>query len=364
MHTKTLTLLAFILLFIIACEEPFPDAETDSVSLINISGNITNAPDGPPIRVFRSYVNTSSSRSSVIPVLNARVEVLENESNAILFETRSSDPGLYYPPEGFMATPDTPYQLKITMPDGSVYLSSSETMPDSKATLKDIHQIFEVSDAPRYSKDFFVGHSVYLDFEDPVGKGDFYFMSYRLFQEQLYCYDAPIGIEIIPCEYNCWDILASNNLNIITDEFYDGSVIENRLLGKIPYYEAASAMLEINLESIPKEAYEYFKLILEQTEKTGTLADTPPSSFQGNIQSTSSDALKATGYFFVSNMEQSDYWLDRSEVDPSQITPINVFERLSKNVQSALALCQNSYSRTNRLPDLWKNPINKGFQPN
>jgi hypothetical protein len=163
---RILILIASLLFLIFSCELPFSKVEPNTIDLINISGSITNTTDGPPIRLFQSFVNSSGNFSSITPILKAKVEIIENDDLKVLFEERNTDPGFYFPPIDFLAKEKTQYKLKITLPNGNIYWSSNETMPIKKAKILDFRQNFEFSNTPYYDLNYFARHAVYVDFKD------------------------------------------------------------------------------------------------------------------------------------------------------------------------------------------------------
>ena len=65
------------------------------------------------------------------------------------------------------------------------------------------------------------------------------------------------------CDGNCWEIFYNKELNVFNDIYTYGNPINNRLIAKIPFYNATGALIEIKQQSVSSNAYRYLKLLAD-----------------------------------------------------------------------------------------------------
>ncbi len=152
---------------------------------------------------------------------------------------------------------------------------------------------------------------MYARFNDPPGERNFYGWSWTLWEKQDWCgsvkaYDQSTGYYDYNCRTKCWELLFSENLTLFADTYSDGRTVTGQVVAKIPYYQpvspiSAGALVEIRQYSLSPGAYRYFKLLTDQTQNTGGLADTPPTPLIGNIRNLGNEIDIVTGYFTASS---------------------------------------------------------------
>lgn len=113
-------------------------------------------------------------------------------------------------------------------------------------------------------------------------------------------------------------------------------------------------MVEIKQLAISEEAYRFLKKLSEQTERTGTLVDTPPAAIIGNIRNlTKTDELVA-GFFMVGSANTIKYWLNRENAQ-GKGTPIGLLGRKPYlNRFGATSECIEGPTRTPLKPLWWR----------
>ncbi|MCR9066045.1 MAG: DUF4249 domain-containing protein [Cytophagales bacterium] len=362
-------------LWLSACVDPY-EADFDIAdSIIVVDGNLTDDTEGNYVSL-RESKPSGSSTSNFSKIADAKVEVIVNKETSVVL-SHDFD-GIYKFPVGFKAEENKSYQLKFTLSNGKTYSSQEEL-------LKKVSPINEVKQRYAADIDYFgqevPGHRVYISANEPEGKGDAYYWSWRLYEKERYCISCNGSTYVIDesgagkCVYNqlasnagitydyecdgdCWRILYSLELNAMNDAFVDGKSITDRLIAEIPYYTKNGAILEITQHSINNQAYRYIKLLRDQNQNSGSLADTPSAALNGNMSSDTDPTESIGGYFLVSGVSKVNYYLDRSDV-PSNIAAIDFVGGRQRIIGPAtlsppLAPCEEGRFRTKSEPLNWR----------
>jgi Domain of unknown function (DUF4249) len=377
-------LLSFIITFTISCVEPYNIKYNLNKSILFVDAVLTDEIEDQVVILKLSIPNKNGISSTNIGVERAKVEVLVNNTERINYTESKINLGYYYAPANFKAEIGKTYQLIIVTADGRKFQSSIEKV-NPGTSIKKASQKLEIV-GKIGTKEYSVFHKIYVDTDDPAGKKDFYFWKWRLFERQDICktcnpqeryYDTPfpgVCIKDLPnfarnvvydyqCKSGCWQIYYSSNLNIYSDEFADGKTITNKFIDDIPVYQLnRGALLEIRQQSISGAAYKYLKIIVDQSQNSGGLADTPPISLIGNIISTDGEAETVAGDFRVVDESIYNYWIDRSDTYEKEIKPRGLLDGRIANLEPTdpantsrppFAPCINSYFRTNIKPTGW-----------
>ncbi len=369
-----------MLIWLVACVEPFEAELKLQDSLLVIDGNLTDQPGINYVNLRRSYPSsTNSTISSFVIIKDAEVWLMEDNSARI--DLHYFD-GSFVFPDGFTAQAGKNYQLFFKLPDGKQYESDIQKIK-KVSPIKKVYQRY-LSEGIKLGNQEVPGHKIYVDFDDPAGKGDAYYWTYRLFEKQDYCKtcdggyymrsnlndpgfcqpDPTLQASSISLDYNCevpcWQILPSNLLVAQNDAFTDGRSVIAKEIAEIPYYTSYGAVLEIKQHAISTEAYKYIKLLIDQNQNSGSLADTPSTALVGNVRSSTDKRELVGGYFVLSSVHVMNYFMTREDVINAG-RPIGLLGRpANPEVSSApgrppLAPCTEGISRTKIQPPNWQN---------
>jgi hypothetical protein len=380
---KILLLFSFVI-FVTSCIDPYDLKYNLDNSVLIIDGVITDTPGEQTIIIKESIPNGDGNSSTVFGLEKALVEIEVNGTEKVLFTESKTTKGNYDGPKNFKADLNKTYRLLVTTAQGKKYQSSLEKIKPGNE-IKKVYQQFEVVGKP-IDKNFKASHKIYLDTDDPPAKGNNYQWKWRLFEAQDICrtcekqeryYPNPYPgrcIKDLPnfaretiydyqCNGKCWEIIHSLDQNILNDEFSNGKTITGRLVADIPLYQFnTGALIEISQQSIDDRAYKYMKILIDQYQNTGGLADTPPVSLIGNISALDGSKTPVAGYFKVVDESIFRYWIDRSDIGNAELKVVGLLGGREKKPEPAgvdttrppLAPCINSYTRTNIQPEGWK----------
>jgi hypothetical protein len=369
------------MLWMLACVEPFDLKLNLTQTLIAVDGNLTDQPDLSYVKI-RKFTPSSSSASSgtFSNVNNAQVWVEVNGSERVrVYHTMQ---GNYSFPKGFKAEEGKSYQLIFRLAEGKEYQSDVQKI--KKVTpIKKIYQRHVDGGIP--VRDITAeGHKIFIDLDDPPGKGDAYYWNWTLYEKRDFCMSCVGGryerggsgamgscVRLGPpgpdeetldyyCDVPCWEVIPSQKLVAQNDAFIDGKSLIGKEIAEIPYYTRYGAVLEIKQHAVTDQAYKYIKLLIDQNQNSGSLADTPSTALVGNIRSVEDPREIIGGYFFVSSVYVTHYFMTREDMGrPGR--PIGFESRLPNPEESnepgrpPLAPCIESLTRTNIQPPNWKN---------
>lgn len=367
-------------LWMISCVEPVEFIAGNQKSILIVDGVVSDRDIQQSIFLRRAYV--SSNTNVFRAVDGATVEVVENGTTVHKCQEKTG--GEYFLPANFRGRIGSNYQLKIKLSTGEAY----ESEPDSIRPVPAIDSIYSkyMPSGVDWKGIKVDGEYIYLDTRDFPDSEDYFSWSWKLSERQDYCMtcnggmyhtEAPYNgicvnypqlqrqgiIYDYFCEANCWEMYYSNQTNVMSDQYSAGQKILARDIAHIPHFQRNGAVLEVYQQSISPAAYRFFKLLAEQTQKTGTLIDTPPAPLIGNVRSVSDPYESVGGYFLVSGYHVRQFWLDRKEANSKNARAIGLFEGRMANlepqnpnpppVRPPAAPCIASRTRTPNRPVGW-----------
>jgi hypothetical protein len=326
-----------------ACVTPFEiDLNTEKKYLV-VEGTLTDIDLDQSINIQETYNFEKNTYN--VPVLNLKVDILVNGSETIHCSEKGE--GHYALPSSFHIQSGATYQLRFQKPDGTTY-ESDEEKTTKVAAIDRIFNEFEVNGIKDGLKNIAANY-IYLDFRDNPDTQDFYLWTWKLWENQVTCktdyYDYY-------CNSKCWEILYNKDFNVMSDIYSNGQSINGKLVARIPFYSFDGALLEIRQQAVSEQVYRYFKLIAEQSQKNGTLVDTPPAAIIGNIKNINNPGEPVAGVFSVASTVKQRYWLDRKNAVGA--IPIGILGRTPVTTSNGPTYpCIESSTRTPRKPEGW-----------
>lgn len=355
-----------------------------SSNVVTVDASLNNLPEQQ--RVILKYSESTKTSSYDTPITKAKVEVTVNGTEKYVLT--ENEPGYYYLPTTFKVQTGNTYQLRFTLSTGQVYESEVETM----STVPTIKKVYDAFDEKLFESvvglntlTYSPGNVVYVDTEDPAGVRNFYQWSWTLWERQSVCASCERGnfylvsgnqrnvcvsnnrlpsgtVYDYYCEGQCWQIFYNTDLNVMADTYSDGKQIIGRPVAKIPFYSRNGALLEIRQKSLSVGAFRYLKLLADQSQNTGTLADTPPAPIIGNIKNLSNPQEPVVGYFQATGVASVRYWLSRENAQQYNGKALGLLSGRDINPEPAsldltrppFAPCTPGVNRTPTQPIGWR----------
>lgn len=339
-----------------ACVDQLPLTQPGTVDVVVVDATITNLAETQVIRLSRSRADPFTGRFGTVPLTKATVEVVEDSARAI--RCQETVTGSYELPPTFRGQTGHAYQLRFELDNGVRYVSNQQIMPPI-SPIDDIRVRFTPQSL---SGSRFGGvraaHDVYLTTQDPANSRNFYRWDWALYERQEWCRSCFQGVYavygILPkvylfgsyfvsgtqlyedcftppydpqgpgvsggnwyydysCRTQCWEIIRNYNLDLFDDKLSNGGLIAGRKVAQLPFLQRNGALATIRQSSLTSDAYQFYKLLQQQTQNTGGLADTPPTALVGNVRNRANDRENVVGFFTASGVSTYTHWLDRKD---------------------------------------------------
>jgi hypothetical protein len=364
---------------IIACVEPYDLDYDQTKRILIVDGVLSDNPNNPQTVSIRESI-PNGSRNFYLPISGATVEVIVDDSERFRF--KDTENGNYLKPVDLIIEEKRQYRLEFKLADGRSYVSENENFTATSP----IDRVYTQLETEGIAKNtgYLPAHSVYIDTQDKPGKGNNYVWSWKLFEKKNICQSCINGRYFIDrrtgvgecrdesasiqtedfyndyqCDGDCWQIFYNTSINAMSDTYVDGNPIIGRLIAKIPIYQYNGALLEVKQQSVSPSAFRYLKLLTEQSQNNGGLADTPPAALIGNVRNVNNSKEAVGGYFMVASEESTLLWIDRQDAIKQRIPAIGFLGRaVSLEVspipsRPPLAPCPNERFRTPFKPGGW-----------
>jgi hypothetical protein len=361
-----------------ACVEDYKAEYPIKKRILIVEGSITDQPIDQFVSLQLAEPNFDEVKTS--SVLEAIVEVLVNNKDKIKLIDKNKE-GKYYFPNGFKPQINTNYKLQIITKEGIKYESSNEMMTASPK-IDDLNVVFEEEGLPKGNDVKDPAHFIYLDTKDPEGIKNNYFWNWKVWEKQQICLTCPRSYYRLntrtrvwecndprdpppndfdyPCGVPCWEIYYNDKLNVLNDVYFEGKPLKDRLVAKIPFLQRDGALVEITQQCVSESGFRFLRLLIQQGQNTGTLADTPPAALVGNIKNINDEKELVGGIFMVSGTETKLLWLDRKDVPRESRPPKGLLGR-EPNLEDVgrvnnmpIPPCINSKNKTNIKPIGWR----------
>ncbi|MGA0558128.1 DUF4249 domain-containing protein [Larkinella sp. VNQ87] len=354
MKPTILPLVLILTMLLCQCITPInPDTRTLPRSLV-VDGLVTDQPGRNRISLSVTADYTATSLTYVIE----RAEVLVTDNTGQRIPFLETSPGYYQPDTNWRGIPGRSYTLNIRLSDGREYTSQPELLQP----VPPIDSLFvEYTEKPIPNTNAFdKGFDVYLDLKDPATPDNFYRWSWVHYERLAYCGTVKIPecpncqnyVEYsLSCCGQCWDIVRyQNQINIASDQFINGNLLSRRPILRAPFSSYLPYYVEIEQQSLTKEAYQYLIALNDLIQNTGGLFDAAPVTLIGNMSRIGHPNELVLGYFGASAMVVRPLIIDR-QTAPS--FPTLVISPPPLPPPGACTSCVESPFRTQKKPRWW-----------
>jgi Domain of unknown function (DUF4249) len=354
-----------------SCVEPYELNIRVETAILSIDGNINDQNQEQFINIRKTLPSTNYG-ITFVGEEKAKVEIIEDNKNTII--CREDKDGTYYLPPSFKTKLGSSYLLKVTLKDGNIYQSTEEKMIFTPEIIRST-VVFDKKAIP-FGDTYRPGHKVYIDTKDNPEKGDNLLWKYRFYERQQVCISCYEGIYLSSpspfgrcanvaenkgitfdylCSGQCWEVFYSKDINVISDAFSNGNEINNRLIASIPFYQNYGFLIEVFQQNVSASAFQFLKLLTEQSQSNGSLIDSPPSPLIGNIKNINNPEETVGGFFMVGNVKSKKIWVPRTE-SASTVGLLggrSINEEASSPGRPPTAPCVKSNTRTPIKPEGW-----------
>jgi len=286
---------------------------------------------------------------------------------------------VYVPPENFAVIPGESWKLNIQMPNGKLYTSQPETVlePVPITNLK-LEYDPELEFREIFGGRFVPGHEIFVSFTDPPETGNFYYWTFRSFEnldlcekcrESFFrdgeCQRLPPNLAGLspyfdyPCQSDCWRIRFPENIPIFEDEFSNGRDITDFSIGNALLYTKEDMVVEVQQLAISSSAHEYYKVLKDLIDNNSGLNAPPPAGLIGNMFNPADSEEFVFGRFTASATSIASVFVDRTFIPEEQLErrePILLEPTLNSPLPpppTISAPCSETRFRTAIRPEQW-----------
>lgn len=312
----------FALLLLMGCIDPINFKLQEQKEHLVVEGSFTNEPE-------LNYVRLTYSQPYANPynkfVLSAEVFVTSSEGEYYRF-VNDGVTGTYFPEtpmEAYGKVGHT-YTLHINA-DGRTYASRpitlQEPVPANAVHFEVDRQVFSFEGSSLGARKIYPGYRVLIDYKDPAGEKNFFRWTFASkYQVQTQPEDfidsngrpAPKG-----CCARCFLKERLNRFKVTDDRLTDGQMVMNQEVLFLPFerYLGEKHKLKIYQHSLTEEAYDFFRIMEQQKETTGTVFDPPPAEIHGNIFNEKEDDDQVIGFFDASTVSVKEVTILGKDID-------------------------------------------------
>ncbi len=372
-HFKSITALT-LSLFYLGCIDPITPEFEFQEGLVFVEG-FASTSEGASFVIL-----SASSVEFGVYVVNfvegARVSFINSNTKEEV--TLTEQTGAYVPPPDFTVAPGETWELDISLMDGTRFRSRPELVLQPVA-ISNLEVEYDPDLAFREVSGgkFIPGHEVFVSFDDPPNQQNYYYWSYRTYENLDFCekcFEAvfregecqrlPLATRGAPyfdytCESECWRIRFPERLAIYEDSFSDGKSISKFSVGELLLYTREDMVVEVQQFALSPSAYEYYKVLKDIVDNNGGLNAPPPAALVGNMFNPENSEDFVFGRFTAAATSVESLFIDRTFIaEPPLETqdPIILEPTLNSPLPpppTTTAPCSETRFRTAIRPDKW-----------
>jgi hypothetical protein len=329
---------------LVACLEPTRPAFQIEDSFYLVEGRILAGAESE-IRIRESNFREVALKLEAI--VEAEVVSVEAGGPRVEWELVDELKGSYHPPSDFLAFAGQRWHFEITLADGTLILSDPETIPEPVVANNLDVRFVQESTFDEGRNRFIPRFELYLDYDDPADQKNYYAFDYTYWEKTNVCISCENSIyrngecliqegesPFYPgfdysCEpFDCYTINPGLQPRYGNDEFTNGGNVTGVPLGGIEFQAYGGLLMEGQLISISREAYNYGKVIQDLSDGSSGLNATIPAALNGNVRNANPDGRDILGFIAAANFSSVRLYLERtlSTGAPLQLDPPPRFE--------------------------------------
>ena len=237
-------------------------------------------------------------------ITDAEVSIIDSTDNNKITTLYYANSGKYETPEDFRGIVGHRYALHIMTKEGNELVSDAEELPPCT---DQIEGHYEYVDESAFHPQ---GDRVWLTVKDVPGRKDFYRWEYEgVHQFSTHLRHFPFSTTCWQYAYYYFDIL------LATDQYFDGQTFDKDIT-VIEYRSGSPYLVTVKTESLTERAYNFWKEINDQINKSSGIFGTFPDHISGNLHCVNNPAIAVLGYFGASSVKKTFVFMKRNDQGP------------------------------------------------
>ncbi len=366
----------FFLLFIYSCIDPVEPEFELREGLVFVEGFASTSPGGSFVTINRSAVEFGVYVVNFQEGANVSFERVGTGEQVPLTEID----GAYVPPEEFVVAPGEQWKLNITLANGKRYESRPENVVRPvPITNLEVQYDPEIEFREIFGGKFVPGHEVLLSFDDPPERENYYYWTYRTYENLDLCEKCresvlregecqPIGNLATgfpyfdyPCQTECWRIRFPESVTIFADKFSNGKSVNKLSVGNLLLYTKEDMVVEVQQISLTPDGHQYYKVLKDIVDNNSGLNAPPPAALVGNMFNPDDPEDFIFGRFTAAGTSTAAIFIDRTLISEDALEtrePIELEPTLNSPFPppaTVSAPCSETKFRTAIPPNGWIN---------
>ncbi len=363
----------FLFLFPFSCTEPVTPDFQYKEGLIFIEAVASTSPGSSFVIINESTIEFGVYVVNFVKDATINFENIDTGEKVSLQEFDEA----YLPLPDFKIEQGENWKLRIEMPNGKKYESSPEEVahPVPITNLR-VSYNKELEFREVYGGKFVPGHEILVSFDDPVDRDNYYYWSYRTYENldicekciagyfrSGECIDFSASVSGIPyfdylCDSHCWRIRFPESIAIFDDKFSNGLTKTDLSIGNILLYTKEDMVIEVQQMALSSAAHKYYKVLKDIMDNNSGLNAPPPAALVGNLFNPDDSEDFVFGRFTAAATSTMAIFVDRTNIveQPLERKDPLEFETFDSPVPSpttTTAPCSENRFRTAIPPNNW-----------
>ena len=296
-----------VFLGLLGCLTPIEFPVEIAGGLLVVSGQISTISD----QNYVSLGTTATTERLPIPLSGALIELVNDLDNSVSYTENPLQPGVYKLP-GVKGITGTTYHIEIILPNGKIYKSIPEKMPEP--TLLDsvyydivYEDIVDADGTFQNDQPFF---NIYCN--TTFSKTSTYFLRWKVEETfKLSPTDFPDPFGVIPPPCYIVQNADPQRIALFDGVTIDANKIQKQLVAskKIDWTFFERHYFTTYQSSISKESHNYLRKVNILANQVGSIFDTPPAEITGNIVNSNDPKEKVLGFFQATNQTYNRFFV-------------------------------------------------------
>ncbi|WP_406685055.1 DUF4249 domain-containing protein [Seonamhaeicola sp. MEBiC1930] len=384
-HTSLIKIfILYQFVFFSNCVEPV-EPEFDLITgLVTVEAIISNEEESSFVKIQESELGLVFGLYKNYPINGADITFVNTNTSEIVNLLENDEANIYLPPSDFVAEVGDSWELDIKLADGRHYKSFPEKIKEPVVIEGIDAEYKQELEYSVESKRFISGHEINVSFNDPVEEENYYYWSYKSFETKTICqecvdsfyrggYCNDFGVYPTPnqrdpftityeCEVDCWRIRYNQNVEILEDEFINGSTVAQMPIANVLLHNKRDILVEVKQFSLSKPAYNYYKVLKDIVENNSGFNAPPPAALVGNMYNVNNSEEYVLGRFTAAATSKATIFLEREALQGTVADPVDLFFPESDSNPTPpgappvlYAPCVEGFYSTSIKPEGWQN---------
>ena len=358
-------------IFLTNCTDPVEPKFEFKEGLVFVEGFASTSLGGSFVVISKSISDFGVNKSAFEKDASVYFENTDTGQTIQLVE----QDGAYLPPYEFKAGVGDRWELHITLVDGTQIQSSPELVLEPVG-ISEINTTYDAELRFNESTEKFEpGHSISVTFDDPANQENFYYWTFRSFENLkvcLTCYDEILrngecGKTPIPtppyfnylCATGCWRVRFPEQVSIYDDMFSNGKTTTDLPVVNLPLYTKENVVVELQQFSLTPAAYEYYQILKDIVDNNSGFNAPPPAALFGNMINVNDSEDIVLGRFTAAASVTGFVYIDRNDIMERAVERVDLlvlepfFPTPYPSPATNYTSCDESRFRTAIMPNGW-----------